>query len=126
MLTLGNLFPIYLNIIMTKKYLDLEIIDKSLENEILLKIINVQIPSIVNCSYHIKKQYFLVIFPLDHKLEKISIYIFKKQYNEDNKNFIYNTGTCKKNFIFNFTKITETNKNWKNLIDNKIKMEDII
>ncbi len=126
MLTLGNLFPIYLNIIMTKKKLDLEIVDKSFENEILLKVNNIEIPSIVNCSFNIKKQYFLVVFPVDFKLEKISVYIFKKKYDETKKNYIYNIGNCKKNFIINFSKKTENQKNWKNIISKTIVMQDMI
>tara|TARA_B100000123_G_C25721196_1_gene424612 strand:- start:5 stop:1138 length:1134 start_codon:yes stop_codon:yes gene_type:complete len=125
MLSLGNLFPIYLNVLMTKKFLNLDVIDKDLEHKIILKINQINVPSILNCSYLIKKQFFIVIFPLNRDLNKISIYIFKKTYDFINQKYIFNQGICKKNFVLDFIKNTEDNKNWLKIINNNVSLEDI-
>mgnify|MGYP005630651081 FL=1 len=126
MYILSDIFQIYVNQTMTCKILNIDAeIFNTLKQEILLKCYQIQVPSILECSINIKKQFYLVIYPLDIELNRISIYLCKKKYDFSQEFFLPKKGLCKKNFVLDFTIDEPENKNWKEIQDNKILFDDI-
>ena len=121
MYILSDIFQIYVNQTMTCKILNIDAeIFNTMKQELLLKCYQIQVPSILECSVNIKKQFYLVIYPLDIELNRISIYLCKKKYDFSQEFFLPKKGLCKKNFVLDFTIDEPENKNWKEIQDNKI------
>ena len=126
MYILSDIFQIYVNQTMTCKILNIDAeIFNTMKHELLLKCYQIQVPSILECSVNIKKQFYLVIYPLDIELNRISIYLCKKKYDFNQEFFLPKKGLCKKNFVLDFTIEEPENKNWKEIQDNKILFDNI-
>ena len=129
MFHLSDIFKIHLNRRMTQKVLDItddELFYKQdLERKLILKCNNIEVHSILDCIPSIKNQFYLVVYPLDINLHKVSFYIFKKKYDDKTHTFLNTYGLCKKNFIIDFNLPVNNNKNWKEIHNKNIEWDDI-
>lgn len=89
------------------------------------KIQLLEIPDILECNHSILEQYYFVYYPLDILSNKIAMYFFKKKWNIVNNMFDSDMGLCHKSFILDYTLECSFVKNWKNIVKNKIKPDEL-
>lgn len=90
---------------------------------LLQNIDNIQIHSIISCSFKIRKQFLFIASPIDKNLSRIGFSFFKKHYNSYEKQFSSDLGICKKSFVIDIFAITPDKFNW--LINEKQNKLDI-
>ena len=134
MTLLSDLFDIHINqnqlkkiykkyILENEDYQDEEIF---LEEEyyeyketLLENIDTINVHSILDCSYKIRKQFIFIASPLDKHLSKIAFSLFKKYYDYNKKDFNKDIGICRKSFIIDIYAITPDKFNWITIDKNK-------
>ena len=97
----------------------------NIEKLTLEKCQSLEVHNILKCNYKIRKQFYLVVFPLDFELLRISLYVFKKKFNFEKFDFEETIGICRKNFVLDETLLIPNCRNWQEIQNKNVEWEDI-
>ena len=126
---IDQIFTLKINRNMMLKSLNLEETETEKINAVLSicnrKIQLLEIPHILECVPTILEQYYFVYYPLDILSNRIAMYFFKKKWNIIDKIFESDRGLCHKSFILDFNLECSFVKNWKNIVNNHIKLDEL-
>lgn len=98
---------------------------KAVESICRRKIQLLEIPDVLECAPSILNQYYFVYYPLDVLASQIAMYFFKKKWDIIENTFENDKGLCHKSFILDFNMNCSFQKNWKNIVRNEIRLEEL-
>jgi hypothetical protein len=126
---LSDVCQIYVNRKMTQKLLHLNadevFVNPDTERKLLEKCKNIEVHSVLLSCESIRKQFYMVVYPIDDKFNQVAFYLFKKKYDPDIQKYISHKGICKKSFIIDFNLPVSDNKNWVEIHNKNVEWEEI-